>query len=158
MKISNMRWGYDGGCGMMEGTTMVETEVTDEAGKTYFLMCSRMDEFCKMEIAEKPMFDIMMDEDLDEALAKVEKLKFENYDFNRESDDPEHYDEEDEIPHGMELYPCPEMMQSRFADAIRVTLKAMEACYEFQKPADADAKLFVEEYLDKELSEMNIAF
>ena len=166
MKIQNMRWGYDGGgfgCGPVEGNTYVETRAT-EGDKNFYILMSRMGEFCKIEIAESPLFDIMMEAagqdglTFNETLSKVQKMTLETYDFERESDDPDDYDEEDEIPQGAELYDCPEMFESRFAQAIKLTLKAMDACYEMQEPTDEDAHLFAEEYLGKELDQMEIAF
>ena len=164
MIIKNMRWGYDGGgfaCGPMEGSTYVETQVADENGKDMYILMSRMDEFCKVEVSEQPLFDMMMeaadlDNDIfDQVLAKVEKLRIENYDFERESDDPDDYDEEDEVPQGEELYDCPEMFEYRFAPAICLTLKAMDSCYELQEPTDEDARQFVEKYLGKDIDKLN---
>ena len=151
MKLNNMRWGYDGGgfaCGPVEGSTFVEAEVTDKDGQKYFVLMSRMAEFCKIEIARSPLFDLGMQ---GVEYERIREITVEAYDFERESTDPDDYDEDEEIPQGEEVYPCEGMYQSRFADAIKLTLKAMERCYEMQNPTDADAHLFAEEYLGKEI-------
>ena len=47
---------------------------------------------------------------------------------------------QDEVPESEELYDCPEMFESRFAPAIRLTLKARHSA---------------QEYLEKDIDKMN---
>ena len=95
----------------------------------------------------------------DYELKKLEQASIENYNFEKEEAyDPDEYDEDEEIPEGFDLFDCPEMFESRFANAIKLTLAAMEQCWGAENPDDRDAREFMEKYLGKNIDEMVISF
>ena len=164
MFIKNMRWGCDDGgmaCGPVEPSYMVETLVSDENEHNYFILCSRLCDDYRVDIAEMPLFDLMMYAPLGQAfdyeLKKLEKASIEHYNFEKEEAyDPDEYDEDEEIPEGFDLFDCPEMFESRFANAIKLTLAAMEQCWGAENPTDQDARGFMEKYLGKNIDEMDL--
>ena len=91
MVIKNMRWGCDDGgmaCGPVEPSYMVETLVSDENEHNYFILCSRLCDDYRVDIAETPLFDLLMYAPLGQAfdyeLKKLEKASIENYNFEKE--------------------------------------------------------------------------
>ena len=164
MIVKNMRWGYDGGgiaCGPVEGSYMVETLVADDEEHNYFILCSRLCDDYRIDIAEVPLFDLMMYAPLGEAfeyeLRKVETVSIEEYDFEKEEEyDDDEYEEGEKIPHGFALFDCPGMFNSRFGNAIKLTLAAMEKCWGMENPTDQDAHECVKPYLDEDVDKMEI--
>ena len=139
MKIRSMRWGYDGGgiaCGPVDGNTIVELMVTGDDNHNYFLMEAKLCDGQRIDIAEIPMFDILMgaahwEVDTEYEFKKIDTAAIETYDF-----------EDGDIP--------VEMGKSKFAEILRLLHKIMLDYYNMPGQENADPDDYIKEYLDKD--------
>ena len=171
MIVRNMRWGYTGdgvACGPVEGSYVVELMVTAEDKHNYFVTCSRFTNDYRVDVTEASTFDLqmeMMDWEVDSnyEIDKLNKLCLETYDGEKENYGPEvgiwdmdegeeDEEEEEDITSGFQLFEAQEMFASRFAQAIRLVLLAMEECGSMEEPTDADAREFIEKYVGEDIS------
>ena len=159
MIVRNMHWGYTGdgvACGPVEGSYLVELMVTAEDKHNYFVTCSRFTNDYRVDVTESSTFDLqmeLMDWEVDGnyEIDKIDKLCLETYDGEKQN-----YDSEDEdyagFTSGFQLFEAQEMFDSRFAQAIRLVLLAMEECGNLEEPDDDDAYEFIEKYVGEDIS------
>ena len=157
MIVRNMRWGYDGGgmaCGPVEGTYIAELMVTAEDRHNYFITCSQLCEFCKVEISEVSLFDLEMelmgrDVDFDYELEKIQKLPIETY----ESEVNYTFDDSGKISvGGFERYDDQSMFTSRFAQGIRLGLMALDVYCSAETEDNAPTAPFIGKYIGKDIN------
>ena len=149
MIVRSMRWGYDGGgmaCGPVEGTYIVELMVTAEDKRNYFVVCSILCEFIRVEISEVSLFDLEIEMnhsnvDFDYELEKVQKLPLETYDTELQEDS----------------YSDQTMFSSLFAPAIRLALAALKVYCSSDTADDEPAENFIGEFIGKDISSTECA-
>ena len=161
MIVRNMHWGYTGdgvACGPVEGSYVVELMVTAEDKRNYFVTCSRFTDDYRVDVTESSTFDLqmeMMDWGVDSLyeIEKLNKLCLETYDGGKQD-----YDSEDEdcadFTSGFQLFEAQEMFDSRFAQAIRLVLLAMEECGCLEEPTDDEAYEFIEKYVGEDIRDV----
>ena len=148
MIIKGLRWGTDGdhfACGPVGGSVYAEIAVQNES-KLFFVLGSQYNEFEKIEIAKHSHLDQLIyamessgDVDYKSEIDDISKDTLETYDY-----------EIGDEPAGMN--------DSAFSKAIQLCRLAVNAC-----PTDkdnysnsSDAYAFIEEYLGKDINEVNI--
>ena len=136
MLVRGMRWGYEGddcACGMGEGSTFAEIMVTDEKGRNWFVLVSKILEFERFYIAPVPLFDLEMhlfdyEVTYDYESAKIKEALTEEY-ACREGVMPE------------------AVLSSRFYGTVKLGRLAVRECEKLGEPDETGARAFISAYL-----------
>ncbi|MBR5805085.1 MAG: hypothetical protein IKY03_03000 [Clostridia bacterium] len=136
MLVRGMRWGYEGDdCagGIGEGSTFAEIMVTDEKGRNWFVLVSKILEFERFYVAPVPLFDLEMH------LFDYEV----NYDYEsakiREALTEEYACREGVMPEAVRSSP--------FYSVIRLGRLAVRECEKLGEPDETGARTFISAYL-----------